>query len=643
MNNQEILDELNSYVVGHEEAKKTLIAMLTRSRLRHYQKHIKRVDEEFLLSPMKILLIGASGSGKEQPLSALVSTPMGWVRMGDIKVGDVVHGYNGTTKVTGVYPQGLKDVYKIKFTDGRSCEAGLEHLWEVSSKKQKQKGKSRVMSTKDILAYGIDRGLFIKVCKPIEYSPIDCVIPPYSLGVLLGDGCLTMAGINISSSEEDIIARVASELQTNYTKNPANYTYKWSTTNQKQYKKYLDSVGLSTVSGSKFIPKEYLFGSVAQRQDLLKGLMDTDGCVGAKNRFSFSTTSEALKNDFIYLCRSLGYIASATEDKRRKYKSGVCYSVSVQTNDVIFSSKKHTTRYKSNLKGGHRFEHKTHIKIASISLDRQEASQCIMLESSDHLYITNDFVVTHNTHLLESLQKIVHFPLVRIDATELAPSGAGGGVKPQDLRKRIVDTAQLACELFPMSYFSLEGAVDKTVVFVDEIDKLGTPFESSGNWNKHVQSSFLTLFDNKVEFAGLSFIFAGAFTEITKNKKTKRSIGFNSSDSQETDALLDDEIVKNGLIPEIVGRLTGIVELDKFDKTTYLYILKEKILPKKRIDLAAYGVFDLDISEEMLEDIADRAAKSNQGVRYLHRALDRHFLSIEFDAGISYTTYNSEY
>jgi hypothetical protein len=75
----------------------------------------------------------------------------------------------------------------------------------------------------------------------------------------------------------------------------------------------------------------------------------------------------------------------------------------------------------------------------------------------------------------------------------------------------------------------------------------------------------------------------------------------------------------------------------------YLYILKKKLLPKKFMDLAAFGVFDIGIDDIVLEDIAEKASDSNQGVRYLHRALDMYFLEEEFRAGINYSIYNDYY
>jgi len=78
------------------------------------------------------VLIGDPGVGKAQPLDALVLTPNGWIRMGDINIGDEVITPNGeTSKVLGVYPQGIKDIYKVNFEDGRCVESCGEHLWKV--------------------------------------------------------------------------------------------------------------------------------------------------------------------------------------------------------------------------------------------------------------------------------------------------------------------------------------------------------------------------------------------------------------------------------------------------------------------------------------------------------------------------------
>ena len=223
---------------------------------------------------------------------------------------------------------------------------------------------------------------------------------------------------------------------------------------------------------------------------------------------------------------------------------------------------------------------------------------------------------TGKTHMIEKLQEIVDFPLIRLDATKLNPTGASGGSKEEDVRKMIIEKAAEYCQVKKGYYHSMEGTIDQVVVFVDEIDKLGKRSDSSGNWNTHVQANFLTLFDNKAEFAGVSFIFAGAFADMTKYDKGD----------------IGEKVVQEGLIPELVGRFTSIIELDKFGISDYYDILTQRLIPKKLIDLAFFGVFDSNIPEERLQEMCVIAHKSGQGVRSLQRQLDKEYLDSEFDS-----------
>ncbi len=239
---------------------------------------------------------------------------------------------------------------------------------------------------------------------------------------------------------------------------------------------------------------------------------------------------------------------------------------------------------------------------------------------------------TGKSHLLHSLQQIDTFPLVKLDATHLNPTGASGGVKPEKLEKMIMETAQAHCQAFPTEFPYLEYAIEQTIVFVDEFDKLGTSFEGSGNWNKHVQSSFLTLFDHKDDFAGVSFVFAGAFDTITNNKTVSKNIGFQHNNIDMVTSELEDKVVASGLIPEIVGRMNSIIELDIFTKENYISIINERILPKKAKDLAAIGLFNVGLTTKEIEILATRAVKSGQGVRFLQREIENLYLDLEFNS-----------
>ena len=93
------------------------------------------------------------GYGKRQPYSSLILTPNGYVKMGDLKIGDIIYdGYGEETTVTGIYEQGIQDVYKVTFSDGSVCECGLEHLWKVRTHRSKE---WKVIELKEIMDKGM--------------------------------------------------------------------------------------------------------------------------------------------------------------------------------------------------------------------------------------------------------------------------------------------------------------------------------------------------------------------------------------------------------------------------------------------------------------------------------------------------------
>jgi hypothetical protein len=80
----------------------------------------------------EIFFGGARGGGKASPLDELIVTPTGYRMMGEMAIGDEVHGPGGTiVKVVGVYPQGVERVYRVTLVDGRSVRASAGHLWRV--------------------------------------------------------------------------------------------------------------------------------------------------------------------------------------------------------------------------------------------------------------------------------------------------------------------------------------------------------------------------------------------------------------------------------------------------------------------------------------------------------------------------------
>ncbi len=130
-----------------------------------------------------IILAARPSMGKAQPLDARVRTRGGWKAMGELAVGDALASVDGRPSiVTGVYPQGVRQVYRITLSDGRSTECCAEHLWRVSTSAD---STPRIFSTRDLIFGLKDHGpehWWIE-CASGEFGRSDGMTPaPYRLG-----------------------------------------------------------------------------------------------------------------------------------------------------------------------------------------------------------------------------------------------------------------------------------------------------------------------------------------------------------------------------------------------------------------------------------------------------------------------------
>ena len=350
---------------------------------------------------------GGSKGGKAQPLDTRIITPNGSTTMGNIAVGDLVIGRDGKAhKVTAIFPQGVKQVYRVSFSDGTSTRCCKEHLWTVSTRTRRNKERGyTVMSLEEMLKKPIrSHGSFnyqIPVCEPVEYDQsTDLRIPPYLLGALIGDGCMTGKRLYFNNSEKDVIERVeelvgtfGGHLRSNpYTSN------QFEISSCAELKNAIREYEINKRSEDKFIPQCYLTASIQERRDLLAGLMDTDGSVeSGGGSFRYSTTSQRLANDIQELCRSLGYRTHIKNFTREDKKHNEI-RITISTDDRIFKSEKHEKRMPT-------FQRKTNkkaISIVGIEPIGSEECQCIMVDSADHTYLCDDFIVTHNTAALKA-------------------------------------------------------------------------------------------------------------------------------------------------------------------------------------------------------------------------------------------------
>ena len=372
------------------------------------------------------------GGGKAIPNYTIIPTPTGNKRVDEIKVGDYLFGKNGKpVKVLAVHPQlEKKRIYKIGFTDGRVAECCEDHLWTF---KKGSYEKYRTASLKDIIKdvehsrYGLHsmegKGhlYYIPVNEPIEFSEKEYSIPPYIMGLLLGDGCFryTYSNKEMSYSSEDdylpnIIAQTMGWILSKNSDHNYTYTFKYqkpihdSTTGKEYIRVRVTDVLqnypnlIQKYSHEKYIPEDYLTGSVEQRMELLRGLLDTDGSVGAKGRVSFCTVSPLLRNNIMWLIRSLGFICTCSEDNRR---TRTCYNVRIQASldkkIDMFKLNKHRNKiiaWKEQSKNKKIKYRRNTISIDYIiPTDEYTDMTCFTVDADDSLFLMNDFIVTHNT------------------------------------------------------------------------------------------------------------------------------------------------------------------------------------------------------------------------------------------------------
>lgn len=328
-----------------------------------------------------------------QPLYSKILTPSGWTTMGEIKEGDEICGTNGSIqKVVGVFPKGGKKIYKVKFSDGRVVECCEDHLWSVLNNRNTKK----TLTVREMIKTGIvkfnnkggKRYTFYVPTTKVEFeeNSNNLSLQPYLVGLLLGDGSLNSRSITltIGYNKEHALDKIILPEGISFTKkdwkerNCIEVRFSGLDINGKSLRSYLKELGLSEVkSATKFIPKNYLYSSLKSREELLQGLLDTDGSVNKRGRFEYSTISDQLALDFIELCRSL--------DKNLHIRKLIRKESSSYSNTPIHRI--------YELKG-----YKNGIKIIDIEeTDEYTEMQCIKVSNPDNLYITDNYIVTHNT------------------------------------------------------------------------------------------------------------------------------------------------------------------------------------------------------------------------------------------------------
>lgn len=375
------------------------------ANLRDYQ----QAAVDFILSTRRgAILADQMGTGKAIRATEPVLTPVGWRQIGALEVGDLVvdpdtgHGVT----VRGVYPQGRKKIYRVALGDSTSTLVDGEHLWAVYTAGRKFRGaEPLVLTTLELIERGLrtksdkrgwtNRKWFLPITQPVHFDVVEGPRPwaPYVFGVFLGDGYFG-SSVTVALPDAEIEDRCAT------------LGVRWGAAQRAdtpaRCRGALGAVAEARTLGvhgkrswEKGIPLQYLRASVADRIELLRGLMDTDGDCAKGGAAIFNTSSPQLRDDVVDLVRALGGIASVSTRKEPKYtykgetRTGrEAYRVNVRVLFNPFHLARKAERWtKPNLARG----------IESIEPAGEDEAVCIAVDSKRSLYITTDYIVTHNT------------------------------------------------------------------------------------------------------------------------------------------------------------------------------------------------------------------------------------------------------
>jgi phosphate starvation-inducible PhoH-like protein len=362
--------------------------------------------------------------GRAQPVFTKVLTPNGFRPIDELRVGDFVIGSDGRpTEVMGVYPQGFKEIYRVYTQDGSSTLASDDHLWSVYTRADRRRGKPpRVLQTKEMIgnlrAAHYHRYELPLLSAPVSFESRPVALDPYALGLLLGDGCITCSTTPTFATTDPELAESLGRLIPGIEvrrKSAMDYVLNRITrpgeviTIANPITSALRQLGLAGMrSDTKFIPEDYLLNSPDVRLAVLQGLLDSDGGPvtqqGRTCRIQFTTVSDRLRDDVVLLVQSLGGVVYQRTRPAAGRTPGLARGRAVHHRSdahilgirlpegiVPFRLARKAAKYGAT-GGGRPMRFIDRIESAGTA-----EAVCIQVAAADSLYVTEEFLLTHNT------------------------------------------------------------------------------------------------------------------------------------------------------------------------------------------------------------------------------------------------------
>ena len=339
------------------------------------------------LHPGQMIVLAARPAiGKALALDTPLPTPSGWTTMGDVRVGDALLAADGTpTRVVAATEVMVnRECYQVTFDDGTTIVADAQHQWSTTTSAARRTAgmPAQVRTTEEIAATvrcaSADQRAnhAVRTTLPLDLPEAALPLPPYALGVWLGDG--RVASTRFASADPEIAMR-------------------------------LDGLGLAAqeVSGllrsagvltEGHIPQACLRASEAQRRALLTGLLDAGGTVNPTGSPQLTVTNRRLAEDVRELVHSLGYRASwSTRTVRgRGAASSTAVTITFATDDEVFGLARKQLAHKERRRSS--TAPRTHRLVVSVTRVEPVPVRCVEIDHADHLYLAGRAMIpTHNS------------------------------------------------------------------------------------------------------------------------------------------------------------------------------------------------------------------------------------------------------
>jgi hypothetical protein len=365
-------------------------------------------DGVHAVRPIRLAIASGHGIGKAECVDNFIDTPSGRKRFGDLKVGDHVFGPDGRpTQIVAIPYRGVRPCYRVKFDDRTYVDVAQEHLWSVQGRGERRKKSNgyRVLETQEILSAGLrsKRGVSaprqwaIPRHGPVEYPWADLPVHPYLMGLLLGGGKFGEGDeVHLVVKSDDVLDRLI-DVAPEEVWQVKRYSSCVKVT--LRHKELIKAAGF-TDGVDRSIPDDYKYSSVQQREELFRGLFDADAEVTNAGSVVYFPWFDKLADEVSWLVRSLGGKASKLCPDRKVDETEETISV------------RYCRRILIALPEGFRYGYdaKRTDRVKQVKLDRyrtrwidsieplgEKETMCITVDRKDGLYLTSDFIVTHNS------------------------------------------------------------------------------------------------------------------------------------------------------------------------------------------------------------------------------------------------------